>query len=503
MTSPGHRKSLYGRVARREKLEGASWRDHLVMLLHFAAEIEHALMAQYLYAAYAMGGDGTPPEHRLTVEAWRRSVLSVAKEEMGHLLTVQNVLRLLGAPISLAREDPPWDRAYYPFPFRLEPLTRESLAFYVFAEAPPPRMLRDLPPDRLTPRLREFERSERAAIERIVRDRAGGEAHPVDVVYAEIIALISDEDRIPDRLFREDGYATQAGRDAWLRNHRPPPRMLTAEGDLDDSWTARRRAARSSGTCPDEAEPPGRRAANLLVRPVATRTEAVAALRIVAEQGEAPHLGADEDDEPSHFDRFLQIWFELRDVRAREPDFEPSRPAPTNPTTRSNGPAESRIDHPLTREWATLFNSRYRLLLGLLAHALRAERPAPPHAPDLPGLLVHKVFAEMYNVKALAERLFRMPLRDPADPNADPAATAGPPFEMPYDLVLPRDERDVWAAHLDLIESARALAGRLMETSDEDGRRWLATMREIDAGSAEWMRGVVAGLGGGVGRSAP
>ena len=35
-----------------------SWRDYAVYLLHVAAEIEHSLMVQYLYAAYSLGGPG-------------------------------------------------------------------------------------------------------------------------------------------------------------------------------------------------------------------------------------------------------------------------------------------------------------------------------------------------------------------------------------------------------------------------------------------------------------
>ena len=34
-----------------------TWKDHLVMLLHIGAEIEHSLMVQYLYAAYSLGGE--------------------------------------------------------------------------------------------------------------------------------------------------------------------------------------------------------------------------------------------------------------------------------------------------------------------------------------------------------------------------------------------------------------------------------------------------------------
>src|SRR5712692_6169936 len=68
-----------------------SWRDYLVMLLHVGAEIEHALMVEYLYAAYSLGGDQVPAAHRDTVRSWRDSIITVAREEMGHLLTVQNL----------------------------------------------------------------------------------------------------------------------------------------------------------------------------------------------------------------------------------------------------------------------------------------------------------------------------------------------------------------------------------------------------------------------------
>ncbi len=53
--------------------------DELVEFLKFAAEIEHGLMVQYLYAAYsAKQGTVSGP------------LKLVAIEEMGHLITVQN-----------------------------------------------------------------------------------------------------------------------------------------------------------------------------------------------------------------------------------------------------------------------------------------------------------------------------------------------------------------------------------------------------------------------------
>ena len=37
-----------------------TWHDYTVFLLHVAAEIEHALMVQYLYAAWSLGGPQVP-----------------------------------------------------------------------------------------------------------------------------------------------------------------------------------------------------------------------------------------------------------------------------------------------------------------------------------------------------------------------------------------------------------------------------------------------------------
>ena len=98
-----------------------TWRDYTVFLLTIAAQIEHSLMVQYLYAAYSLGGPQLGPpvtdQQRNSVAAWRQIILGIAKEEMGHLVTVQNVLRFLGAPLSLDREDYPWDSQLAPYPF--------------------------------------------------------------------------------------------------------------------------------------------------------------------------------------------------------------------------------------------------------------------------------------------------------------------------------------------------------------------------------------------------
>ena len=121
-------------------------RDYAIFLLRIAAEVEHSLMAQYLFAAYTLGGPDVPEALEDGVRAWQETILGIAKEEMGHLITVQNLLTVLGAARQFDRDDYPNVSPLYPFGFRLEPLSLESLAAYVCAETPPtgpaPRRMR-------------------------------------------------------------------------------------------------------------------------------------------------------------------------------------------------------------------------------------------------------------------------------------------------------------------------------------------------------------------------
>src|SRR5581483_10562570 len=62
-------------------------RKELTYLLCQAAELEHGLMCQYLYAAFSLKttpGPGLPETHLVAVERWRRTLLEVAGEEMLH-----------------------------------------------------------------------------------------------------------------------------------------------------------------------------------------------------------------------------------------------------------------------------------------------------------------------------------------------------------------------------------------------------------------------------------
>jgi len=102
-------------------------REKAIRLLQTAAAVEHSLLVQYLYAGYSFSLPN-------------RDILNIAIEEMSHLMTVQNLLKLIGAEPDLSRQDfgpPAGDEVrLFPFNLNLEPLTNVSLAKYVVAESP-------------------------------------------------------------------------------------------------------------------------------------------------------------------------------------------------------------------------------------------------------------------------------------------------------------------------------------------------------------------------------
>ena len=456
-----------------------TWPDYLVMLLHIAAEIEHGLMIEYLYAAYSLGGEQVPKDQRPMVERWRASILAIAKEEMGHLLSVQNVLTLLGAPLNLYRRDYPWDSPYYPFPFRLEPLTLQSLSCYVYAEMPPDDQFVLPPGRRLRRQYREFEQKDRKRIVNAVRKRLAGQtAHEVGAVYAMIIDILKDPARIPDSMFHDHTISVQASWDDWGRGYKPPPKALDAEGSLADLAEQPRASDREART---------------IIVQMATRTEAVAALRDISAQGEAPHLATGQTGEPSHFERFLEIYQELEHIR-----WKPAPNVPVNPTTSEDSDEGTVIKAEPTRTWANLFNLRYRMLLSYLSHTFRLARITRGDEPTVRAATMHRVFCEMYNLKTIAGMLVRLPIR-PQRMNGKQKGKrprfAGPPFEMPYTLTLPPAELDCWRLHQSLLTSSDQLCDSLLRMQvHDDGKRYLEVLRDIDRQSFDWIDKIITGL---------
>jgi hypothetical protein len=102
---------------------GDSPRKKAVVLLQAAAEVEHQFIVQYLYAYYCGG-----------MQNGDEMLFTIAEEEMGHLLTVQNLLRLIGEPPHLARMDV-LTTDVAPPAFQLQPLSIPFAATFLVAES--------------------------------------------------------------------------------------------------------------------------------------------------------------------------------------------------------------------------------------------------------------------------------------------------------------------------------------------------------------------------------
>jgi hypothetical protein len=99
-------------------------------LLIGAAEIEHALIVQYLYAWFSIKEEF--PLLRFGSDSFKQ----LAEQEMGHLLRINNILCEIGAKPHFQRQELPFQSDVYPFPFELRRLDGHSLARFICAEAP-------------------------------------------------------------------------------------------------------------------------------------------------------------------------------------------------------------------------------------------------------------------------------------------------------------------------------------------------------------------------------
>ncbi len=450
-------------------------RDYIAYLLSVDAEIEHCLMVQYLYAAYSLGGPQVPAEYRAVVRNWKDIILGIAKEEMGHLISIQNSLRLIGAPLHMEREDYPWDVPFYPFPFALEPLTLDSLAKYVYAEAP-----QDWDGGALGKEIRA----------RVYKQAGATPVHHVAELFNTLIPLVQNPDYVPDDIFNPNTYAVQANWAEWGRGYHGGQR------------------GNSQGA---PAQTP-----DVLVEQQSNRDDMVTALQAIASQGENTEGATD-----SHFVRFLKIYVEMRELiegkhldhdewkqtrpeivppekwaqlkpesqlvkAVKKSKWSPARAVATNPYVSLSdaqepelgGTKTTRITNKEAILWAQLHNIRYRMLLTYLIHSFTLHGGLTNDGERSPrGVIINATFGEMYSLRAISDILMQLPVS--ADEKEK--VYAGPPFQMPYTLSSPFGETNRWRGHLDLLTAAdkiiQALLSAGMPTTHHS---YLYSLRESD-----------------------
>jgi CDGSH-type Zn-finger protein/uncharacterized Fe-S cluster protein YjdI len=307
-------------------------REKLVHALYEAAELEHNLMCTYLYAAFSLKSPGDPGLSAAQGEAvarWRRVILDVAIDEMGHLAAVWNVTAALGATPRFGRTNFPLDPGYLPagVVVKLAPFNRAVLQHFIHLERPHG----SAEPD-----------GEGFAPERVFqRGSMAPRLTPMGADYATV----------------GDFYA-MIGRDLQL---------------LAD------RVGESAAFCGDpalqlsavETALPG-------IQPVKCLKTALAAFDAIVAQGE----GAQENSAHSHFQRFIAVREDYHAFLALDPGFTPAHPAAHNPVLRRPPRPEGRvwIEDEEAGRTVDAANAMYGLMLRLLAYSYTLASPATEKA---------------------------------------------------------------------------------------------------------------------------
>ncbi len=116
-------------------------RKELTYLLCEAAEIEHAVMVEYLYAAFSLRqepGPGLTEQQLEAVNRWRHVLLRVAVDEMLHWALVNNLLVAVGSAPYVARPHFPHQAKGYPpgVQFALLPFGDRAMRHFLYLERP-------------------------------------------------------------------------------------------------------------------------------------------------------------------------------------------------------------------------------------------------------------------------------------------------------------------------------------------------------------------------------
>jgi hypothetical protein len=384
-------------------------REALVYTLGKAAELEHLIMLQYLYAGFSLKqgeADGLSPAGAAATQRWRKTLNGIAEQEMLHLALVQNLLTSVGGAPRLARPNFPVPSYHYPAGVRVEllPFGEEALRHFAYLERPQGMAFDDA---------EGFAALERAA--------------PLPSAHDEEIAPQLQEFETIGQLYRslETGLEHLAGRLGEERLFVGQPNAQATEEHF--RWPE-------------------------LVA-VTDLASARRAIDTIVEQGE----GARGEWRDAHFGRLLGILDELTELRREEPGFEPARPvvaARVRPTT--HGPSLPVIGDPGTARATDLLNVVNEVLLQLLsryfAHTDESEEQLRVLADVAVGL--------MYTaVKPLGNVITRLPVSFDR-----PGVTAGPTFELFYevDYLLPHREA-AWVVMEERLREAAAFATRCQQ----------------------------------------
>lgn len=389
-------------------IDGSTPEEELQELLCTAAEIEHGLMIQYLYAA-----------NSCTTPALSSIIRQISIEEMGHLLTVENLLLAHRCPPYLGRYDQS-SNAFDPFEFHLEPISRGSIAKYAACEMP---AREDVDPE------------ERDILDRLLTDAtaSAGNLTParVGLLYMKIYWLLRPNDDILGNPAEEPwpGYPVEVVAKMFPDRHVaqfPLDNTLAAQGKRQD-W---------------QAQNP-----TVIILTIERRDDALLAVAQITAQGEG--FAAEED---AHFDRFVAAY------RQAGAGGTIARPFATDPWYQGVLPRspEAEITSRHAVNFARLGDSLYEMLLLAIVLALHPDSGYSPEKRTTAAVFSIALMRE--TLKPLIRSLPALRIRDD---------TGSPQLSMCFSLPeLPSAIGEMQTGLAFLFEQTRALAAMLESTAE-------------------------------------
>lgn len=353
-------------------------RQALTYALAKAAELEHLIICQYLFASATLKRDaseGLSEEMVPTVRGWARTLNRIAEQEMLHLALVQNMLTAIGAGPHLSRPNFPVPPRAFPAKLQivLMPFSVEALRHFAFLERPEGHAIDDA---------EMFAALEQAQpLPQVEEDQIGPIVADFETISHLYRSIEEGMEQLAGQIGEEKLFIGPIGAQATGEHFRFPE--LIAVHDL---------------------------------------ASAKEAIETIVEQGE----GARGDWHDAHFGRLLGVLNELEEARRADPSFEPTRRV----LAAHVRPPESGVSVPLVTAHFTvramdLLNATYEVVLQVLA---RYFNHTDETEDQLQALADVSYFLMARVVAPLSEILTRLPIGDPHR-----GWTAGPTFELFYD----------------------------------------------------------------------
>lgn len=379
-------------------------REALIYMLDSAAELEHALMCEYLFAAFSLKrsvDEGLTEDQLAAVERWRTAILTVAKQEMLHLAINCNLVSSLGASPHLSRPNLPQPARHYPpgVIFTLLPFGETALRHFIYLERPEGMDFADaeglaavegaapvMGPDEIAPHLQEF-----ATVGHLYRSIEAGFRHLGDKLGEDNLFLV--------------------------------PATAQVSGDLF-GWPQ--------------------------LEPVTSVDAAVRAIETIVEQGEGPR----GDWREAHFGGFLDVLDEYLAMMQANPGLEVARPVlPALVRPAESGAEADLITDALTAGIADLGNVAYEVLLQVLYRVFCHVDESDEQMRTLSQVAV-RLMVEV--IEPIGELLTTLPVGP-----EHPGRTAGLSFELFYqpDYLLPHREA-AWRIMAEHLADAATLANQ-------------------------------------------